>query len=109
MKFLLPILLYLSVLCTSIFAASVEDLTFTPDGGGYSVTDCLTTASGSLVIPSIYEGLPVTSIGYRAFYGSNLTSITIPDGVTSIGYQAFFACSGLTSITIPDSVTSIGN
>jgi len=38
-----------------------------------------------------------------------LTSITIPDGVTSIGHGAFSGCSGLTSITIPDGVTSIGH
>ena len=38
---------------------------------------------------------------------SGLTSIIIPDGVTSIGYEAFYGCSSLTSITIPDSVTSI--
>ena len=37
-----------------------------------------------------------------------LTSINIPDSVTSIGGGAFFDCSILTSITIPDSVTSIG-
>ena len=37
-----------------------------------------------------------------------LTSITVPDSVTSIGNCAFLGCSGLTSITIPDSVTSIG-
>ena len=39
----------------------------------------------------------------------NLTSITIPDSVTSIGNYAFRGCASLTSITIPDSVTSIGN
>ena len=39
---------------------------------------------------------------------SGLTSITIPDGVTSIGYKAFRKCTALASITIPDSVTSIG-
>ena len=51
----------------------------------------------------------VTSIGDYAFDGcSGLTNITIPDSVTSIGDLAFFGCSGLTSITIPDSVTSIG-
>lgn len=38
----------------------------------------------------------------------SLTSITIPDSVTSIGMSVFEACIGLTSITIPNSVTSIG-
>ena len=33
----------------------------------------------------------------------------IPEGVTSIGYGAFQYCSGLTSVTIPNSVTSIGD
>ena len=49
-------------------------------------------------------------IGSNAFFFCpNLTSITIPNGVTSIGYQAFSNCTGLTSVTIPDSVTTIGN
>jgi hypothetical protein len=38
-----------------------------------------------------------------------LTSITIPNGVTSIGANTFNNCTGLTSITIPDSVTNLGN
>ena len=37
-----------------------------------------------------------------------LTSVTIPDSVTSIEEDAFSGCTRLTSVTIPDSVTSIG-
>ena len=58
----------------------------------------------SITIPN-----SVTSIDYDAFNGcTGLTSITIPNSVTSIGYEAFYGCTGLTSITIPNSVTSIG-
>ena len=51
----------------------------------------------------------VTTIGESAFQNTSLTSITIPNNVTSIGNNAFYACRGLTSVTIPNSVTSIGN
>jgi len=37
-----------------------------------------------------------------------LTSIKIPDSVTSISSDAFFYCTGLTSIELPNTVTSIG-
>lgn len=39
---------------------------------------------------------------------SKLTSVTLPEGVTSIGESAFSGCSNLTSVRIPNSVTSIG-
>lgn len=40
---------------------------------------------------------------------SKLTTITIPNKITTIGEWTFYDCSSLTSITIPNSVTSIGN
>ena len=63
------------------------------------------TSVTSVVIPN-----SVTSVGNNAFYNfSSLTSITIGTSVTSIGGSAFTGCTGLTSMNIPNSVTSIGD
>ena len=70
------------------------------------------TTSTTYYIPSSLRSVTVTggNILRGAFYNcSMLTSVTIPDSVTSIGSNAFSGCTGLTSITIPDSVTSIGD
>ena len=50
----------------------------------------------------------VKSIGVCAFVGADLSSLTLPQDLTSIGWGAFEACRNLTSVTIPDSVTNIG-
>ena len=86
-----------------------DPMTYKVEGETVAVVDCDESASGELVIPSIYEDKPVISIGGYAFNSCNgLTSVTVPDSVTSIGRFAFGYCSNLTSVTIPDSVTSIG-
>ena len=50
----------------------------------------------------------VTAIGDRAFRNSNVTSLTLPDSITSIGGSAFEGCEGLTALVLPDNVTEIG-
>ena len=79
-----------------------EGLTFelNDDGESYCVTGIDEWADTDVVIPGVYNDLPVTSIGGSAFEGcGSLTSIEIPKGVTSIGYWAFENCSNLTDIT----------
>jgi len=71
--------------------------------GDWAFRNC--TEMTSITIPN-----SVTSIGNNAFCDcSGLTSITIGNSVTSIGNYAFYDCTGLTSVTIPNSVTSIGD
>lgn len=83
------------------------DFAFTPDNTAVIVTHYEGTAA-DVTIPSHYKGKPVTTIGYAAFFNSAVTSVTIPDSVTSILDDAFVNCPNLTNISIPNSVTSIG-
>ena len=75
-----------------------------------SVKSIKAAFSGCTGLTSITIPNSVTSIGASAFFScSSLTSVTIPNSVTSIGISAFSNCRGLTSVTIPSSVTSIGS
>ena len=57
---------------------------------------------------SISDG--VTSIGQYAFHNcEKITEVIIPSSVTSIGEEAFSACSSLAAVTIPSNVTNIGH
>ena len=79
-------------------------------GTTYSVTSIYGAFQDCSSLTSVTIPNSVTSIGAYAFYRcTGLTSVTIPNSVTSIGDHAFDGCSGLTSVTIPNSVTSIGD
>lgn len=77
---------------------------------GHHVTvigDYCFTRNTTLENLTISDG--VVSIGIRAFYGSNLASVSLPGSVRSIGNDAFSDCFSLTGIAIPDGVEVISD
>ena len=99
---LLPLLLLLA-----LPVVAQAQFNFTTNSGAITITS-YTGPGGAVTIPDTTNGYPVTSVGADAFSGTSLTSVAIPNSVTSIGQAAFYDCTRLTSATIPDSVTSIG-
>jgi len=59
-----------------------------------------------ITIPGMINDIPVTAIGYSAFFGNGLTNIDIPGTITIIGAWAF-AGNNFENVTIPGSVTAI--
>ena len=65
--------------------------------------------TGDIKIPAALGGVKVTRIGWDAFRNcKELTSVTIPESVTTIDDIVFIGCAGLKSVTIPSRVKSIG-
>ena len=85
------------------------------DESGYICVGIGSCSDTYVVIPSVYNDLPVVAIGENAFsntdrYPKNsIIKTTIPDSVTDIGVSAFSGCSLLTSINIPERVTGISD
>ncbi len=91
------------------FDEKTGKLTITGSGDMYNFNFDGPWESFQTKITSVSLPNGLTSIGDSAFTGcSSLTKVTIPNSVINIGDFAFSDCSSLTSITIPDSVTEIG-
>ena len=104
-----------------LLSAKVYAYDFTVDGIYYTVTSfenmtCKVVEGdepykGDIVIPSTitFNGRTLTVIGFGSSfrYNSELTSIKLPDNLTTIESYAFDDCSNLTSIELPDNLTTI--
>lgn len=114
------LLLLASAIATSLSAAAYD---FEWAGIYYNITGDNTvevtrsdnynnTYSGSISVPDVltsYRGYFVTKIGENAFAGSAVTSVSMPEGITSIGQYAFSGCQNLESVTLPETLTTLGS
>lgn len=80
------------------------------DNGDATITSSASSLSGDVTVPSKLGGHKVIAIGDKSFYlRSKITSITVPDTITTIGYHAFGYCSNLVKIDMGNNLTSIGD
>lgn len=92
----------INVASGNAYFASVEGVLFNK-----AKTDLLVCPVGKKGVYTVPEGtdeLSASSFSRCA----GLTSIVLPETLTTIGDEAFYRCNGLTELTIPNSVTSIG-
>lgn len=83
-------------------------LTYVIRNDAVEITKCKQSFAGTMEIPEMINGYPVTTIGEEAFYNcTGMTGVTLPNSVRTIGVSAFSHCTALASIAIPNGVTSI--
>ena len=114
------LLLLASAIAASLSAAAYD---FESAGIYYNITGDNTvevtysdrdnnTYSGSVSVPETVTNngteYSVTKIGEYAFQGSAVTSVSMPECITSIDYNAFSGCQNLESVTLPESLTTLG-
>ena len=114
------------LLLASAIAASLSAAAYSFESSGiyYNITGDNTvevtysdrdnnTYSGSVSVPETVTNngteYSVTKIGEYAFQGSAVTSVYMPESITSIGTSAFSGCQNLESVTLPESLTTFGS
>lgn len=114
------LLLLASAIATSLSAAAYS---FESAGIYYNITGDNTvevtysdrdnnTYSGSISVPETVTNngteYSVTTIGESAFKGSAVTSVSMPESITSMWQYAFSGCQNLESVALPESLTTLG-
>lgn len=108
---LLSVIMLLGIIPAGVMTASAADDVFTYDivNGEAVVISCEITASGDIVVPSGYNGYPVTEIDLFAFLNcAKVRNIYIPDSVKEIGSKAFSGCVLLETVTLGKGVEKLG-
>ena len=96
--------------CAFSYCYYMQTITLT---GGFEIGERAFKECGKYLGDGVYVSLTlgdgVRSIGNDAFYGVKITSVSVPDSVTTIGDYGFYYCEYLTTVTIGTGVTSMGS
>lgn len=112
-KSLIAVLLCVFMMMGYAISASAAEakLVYSYSGKYATVTDCNTSASGTVIIPKTVKykskTYNVKFIGPKAFYScKKIKKIVIPSGVTAIKSEAFKNCTSLRTVDVPKTVVS---
>lgn len=100
--------LFVFCLLLALPLATRAQFTFITNDDNTITITAYSGTEGTIVIPDMTNGYPVTGIGDSALNGLVATNITLPAGLTSIGVEAFAGCFYLPKIVIPGTVTNLG-
>ena len=103
------VLLMISLFCVPASASTDGDFTYTVYAPGeVTITSYNKYGAKNVVIPATIEGYPVVKIGTAAFARTEITSVILPDSITSIGNEAFESCKQLETVAMPKKLKTIG-
>ena len=103
------VLMMISLFCVPAIASTDGDFTYTVYAPGeVTITSYNKYGAKNVVIPATIEGYPVVKIGTAAFARTEITSVILPDSITSIGNEAFESCKQLETVVMPKNLKTIG-
>jgi len=98
----------LPFMAAKVLAYSPES-DFTFNSTTHTITSYIGPLGGDVDIPPTIGGISVEHIGEIAFFERYITSVIIPNSVTSIGNSAFDHCFFLSTVKLSDKIISIGD
>lgn len=118
MKKLLVLLTVLAIMLSTCImgigaTASAAQLELSPDGDFVAFDGIIEEyigPGGTVVVPSVIDGEPITEIASYAFANNaDISEVYISEGIEIIGYRAFYQCTNMYKIELPYSIYQAGS